>query len=113
MTAAMSTAANVSWDLSDLYAAVDDPRIDADLAAVKELESLSEQMDRSGVYAGLLHAAQTADPRHGALLAKTREKRTAINKHLIFFDLEWVALDDAAATKLLDAPELARYRHWL
>ena len=60
------------------------------LAALTELEGLSEQMDRPSVYAGLLHAAKTDDPRHGALLAHTRERRTAINKHLIFFDLEWV-----------------------
>ena len=69
-----------------------------------ELEGLSEQMDRPAVYAGLLHAAKTDDPRHGALLARTRERRTAINKHLIFFDLEWVKVpDDAAAQLLADA----------
>ncbi|MGL4553685.1 MAG: M3 family oligoendopeptidase [Gemmataceae bacterium] len=135
----MSSAANVSWDLNDLYAAADDPRIDADLdaalgrakafealyrgkvgadaaslaAAVKEYESLGEQTDRSAAYAGLLHAAKTDDPKHGALLAKTRERRTAINKHLIFFDLEWVAIDDARAAALLADPALERYRHWL
>ena len=70
-------------------------------------------MDRPSVYAGLLHAAKTDDPRHGALLARTREQRTAINKHLIFFDLEWVKVPDDAAARLLAAPELARYRHYL
>lgn len=135
----MSSAANVSWDLSDLYRAVDDPRIDADLdaaqgrarafettyrgkvagdaatlvAAIREYESLCEQMDRSAVFAMLLHAAKTDDPRHGALLAKTRERRTAINKHLIFFDLELVAIEDTRAASLLADPLLARYRHWL
>jgi oligoendopeptidase F len=82
-------------------------------AALEELESMSEQMDRPIICAGLLHAAKTDDPRHGALLARTREQRTLINKHLIFFDLEWVHLADGPAAKLLADPQLARYRHYL
>lgn len=83
------------------------------LAAVQELESLSEQMDRPVVFASLAHAAKTDVPEHGALLAKTHEQRTAINKHLIFFDLEWIQLDDAVALSLTRDPRLAKYRHWL
>src|SRR5206468_7356655 len=83
------------------------------LAAVRELESLFEQMDRPAVYASLLHAAKTDDPPRGALLARTREQRTVINKHLIFFDLEWVQLPDGPAQKLIHAPALAKYRHYL
>ncbi len=138
---ATSSADGVAWDLTDLYAGVDDPKIDADLdeaerraarfekayrgkiaagprkatlaAAVAEMESLSELMDKPLIYASLLHAAQTADPKHGALLARTRERRTAINKHLIFFDLEWVAVEDRKADALIEATELEKHRHWL
>jgi oligoendopeptidase F len=138
-----SSADSVVWDLSDLYAGVDDPRLGADLdsalqrarafearyrghidvpggppadfllGAVRELEGLAEQMDRPAVFAGLLHAARTDDPRHGALLTRTREQRTVINKHLIFFDLEWVKLPDEPARALARHPNLARYRHYL
>jgi oligoendopeptidase F len=138
-----SSADRVAWDLGDLYAGLDDPKIGRDLeealgrarafesayrgridvpggpapqllaAALRELEGLSEQMDRPIIYASLVHAAKTDDPRHGALLSRTREQRTAINKHLIFFDLEWVKVPDDAAAKLLAAPDLARYRHYL
>src|SRR5439155_2445407 len=138
-----SSAAGVAWDLRDLYQSVEDPQINRDLesalerarafetayrgkidapggppadlllTAVKELESLSEQMDKPAVYAGLLHAAKTDDPPRGALLARTREQRTVINKHLIFFDLEWVQLADGPARQLIDAPALAKYRHYL
>src|ERR1700686_3031775 len=134
-----SSADGVRWNLNDLYGSVDDPRITHDLesalqraqafetayrgqidvaggpaaelllAAVTDLESLSEQMDKPAVYANLLHAAKTDDPRHGALLTRTREQRTVINKHLIFFDLEWVQLADEPAQKLIAASELARY----
>jgi oligoendopeptidase F len=142
-TAPSSSADRVTWDLSDLYAGLEDPRIGADLdsalkraqafearyrgridvpggpasqemlEAVTELESLCEQMDRPAIYASLLHAAKTDDPRHGALLSRTREARTEINQHLIFFDLEWVKVSDEAAAVLLAAPALARYRHYL
>jgi oligoendopeptidase F len=138
-----SSADGVSWDLTDLYRGADDPLLGRDLEtalrraqafegayrgkidveggpapaplldALTELEGLSEQMDRPGVFAGLLHAAKTDDPSRGALLAHTRERRTAINKHLIFFDLEWIKVPDDVAGSLLDAPELARYRHYL
>jgi oligoendopeptidase F len=138
-----SSADGVAWQLSDLYASVDDPAINRDLdtalkraqafestyrgridipggpsadtllAAVRELEELSEQMDKPLIYASLVHAAKTDDPKHGALLARTREQRTAVNKHLIFFDLEWVKVAEDAAQRLLAAPSLARYRHYL
>src|SRR5262249_53722848 len=71
------------------------------------------QMDKPLIFAHLVHAAKTDDPRHGALLARTQEKRVAINRHLIFFDLEWVKVPDEPAKKLMAAPQLARYRHYL
>ncbi len=138
-----SSAEGVSWDLADLYAGADDAKIGRDLdvalkraqafesayrgkidvsggpsadvllAAVRELENLCEQMDKPIIYAGLLHAAKTDDPKRGALLARTREQRTVINKHLIFFDLEWVKVAEDAAGRLLVEPSLARFRHYL
>src|SRR4051795_5829005 len=89
-----STADGVAWDLGDLYSGPADRAIDACLDAalkraaafeasyrgkvaerladaVAELEALSEEMDKPAIYASLLHAAQTADPKHGALVAKT------------------------------------------
>jgi oligoendopeptidase F len=138
-----SSADRVAWDLVDLYASVDDPAINRDLdtalkraqafesayrgkidvlggppadalhAAVRELEGLFEQMDKPIIYASLVHAAKTDDPKHGALLARTREQRTVINKHLIFFDLEWVKVAGDAVQHLLAEPSLVRYRHYL
>jgi oligoendopeptidase F len=138
-----SSADGVAWDLGDLYRGVDDPNLNRDLesalqraqafeaayrgkiqteggppaplllAALQELEGLCEQMDKPAVYAGLLHASKTDEPRHGALLTRTREQRTAINKHLIFFDLEWVKLPEEVVKPLLESPSLARYRHFL
>jgi oligoendopeptidase F len=131
-----SSADGVAWDLRDLYAGPDDPLIDRDLqtalqraqtfetayrgkvhvaggpasellaTAMRELESLSEQRDRALVYASVLHSAQTDDPARGALLSRTREQATAVNQHLIFFDLEWIQVPDEAARPLMAAPAL-------
>lgn len=138
-----SSADGIAWDLNDLYSSLEDPRITEDLQgalnrartfestyrgridipggpdpelllqAVTELEGLSEQADRSLVYASLLHSAKTDDPRHGALLSKTREQRTVISKHLIFFDLEWIKVEETIAQTLIQHPRLTRYRHYL
>ena len=89
------------------------PAADKLRTALDELEGIYEQMDRPSVYAGLLHAAKTDDPKHGALLSRTREQRTVINKHLIFFDLEWIKLPDDVVNALVARPELARHRHYL
>jgi oligoendopeptidase F len=133
-------AAGVRWDLSDLYESPDDRRIDADLdaalerarsfearhrgrvarlsaaelgEALDELEALSELAARSGSYAGLLFAADTREPRHGALLQHVQERGSEIRKTLIFFELEWLAVPDATVRALLDDPGLARRRHFL
>ena len=133
-------AAGVRWDLSDLYAGPDDPRIEADLAqalavrarfaerhrggvgklaadelaaAVDELEALGERAARPASYAQLLFAADTSAPRHGALLQRVQERGTEIRNELVFFELEWVGLDDGAARALLADPALAPRRHFL
>jgi oligoendopeptidase F len=133
-------ARGVTWDLSHLYAGPDDPRLGADLEgglqaaatfagryrgkvagltptelarAVDEWEALSEPVARAGAYAGLLFAADTATPRHGALLQHVQEQATEIHNLLLFFELEWVAVDEASAAALLADPALAGRRHLL
>ncbi len=135
--------AGVAWDLSTLYRDVRDPAIDADLAAalaraeafarryrgtidvaggpapasmagaLAELEAILEQADKPAVYAGLLHAADARPPAHGALVARTQERGSEIRNALVFFDLEWLALDDARAAPVIAAPACARWRHHL
>ena len=133
-------AAGVRWDLSDLYAAPDDPAIEADLdralaqsqafaerhrgrvatlaaadlsAAIDELEVLNEPAVRAACYSQLLFAADTSDPRHGALMQRVQERVSEIRNTLLFFELEWVAVEAATAEALLADPALARRRHFL
>jgi oligoendopeptidase F len=82
-------------------------------AAVGELAAIVELVGRAGSYASLRFAVDTQDPGTGALLARVQEKGTAIETKLLFFELEWAAVDDARAEELLGAEGLAKARHHL
>jgi oligoendopeptidase F len=140
---ASTTNGAVAWDLSDLYAGPEDPRLTADLQAVladakrfaeafrgkicvtggpapevvaqavATLEDLLERGARAGTYADLLHAADTTPPAHGALVAHVQEQLSTLRQQVLFFELEWLALDQTAAQRVIDAPQCERYRHYL
>ncbi|MEJ7797858.1 MAG: M3 family oligoendopeptidase [Solirubrobacteraceae bacterium] len=134
------TVEDVSWDLSPLVHGEDDAGADrlldeaasraqafadahaghiyeldapAFAAAVHELQELSELAARAGNYAMLRFSIDTADPAIGALLQRVQEKSTAIETRLIFFELEWAALDDERADELIAAEGLETARHFL
>ena len=62
--------------------------------AMRELAELQELVGRAGSYAMLSFSIDTADPARGALLQRVQEQGTAIETALLFFELEWAALDD-------------------
>lgn len=138
MDATPTGAETVRWDLTDLYA--DPAALDADLTAADEqaeafdrayrgrvasldaaglaealaaFEAVLDRLGRAYTYASLNWATQTNDPAAGALLQKVKEAYTRIHQKLIFFELEWVAMDEERARRLLEQPELASYRHYL
>ncbi len=82
-------------------------------AAMAELEAINELIGRVGSYASLRFATDTADPARGALLQLVQERATEIETLLLFFELEWAAMDDTRAQELLASGELDRYRHHL
>jgi oligoendopeptidase F len=83
------------------------------VAAMRDLEAIQEELGRAGSYAMLNFAANTADPPRGALLQKVQEGGTKIETTLLFFELEWAALDDARADELLATDGLDFARHHL
>ena len=133
-------AEEVSWDLSDLYSGVDDPKLDEDAAgaardaaafreryhgkvaglsaaeladATAELERIESAFDRAITYAHLHFTTNMADPERGALLSKLKEQGAAIETDLLFFGLEWAATEDGTAAAILADPAVEHYRHWL
>jgi len=129
-----------AWDLSPLYAAPDDSRIDADLAAaaregeafaahhrgrvaildaaalaeaIAGYEDVLERGRRPAFYAHLLFAADTRSEVARRLVDRTREAHVALANTLTFFELELKAIPDGAFAALAADPALAGRRHWL
>lgn len=139
-TTELTGAEEVAWDLSDLYEDPDDPRLDEEVAdaersaaafreryhgkvaalaaaglaaAVTERERIESAIDRPLTYAHLNFATNMGDPARGALVARLQEKAAALETQLLFFALEWAAVEDAAADALLESDELERWHHFL
>jgi oligoendopeptidase F len=128
------------WDLGDLYASPEDPRIGADLegaasraslfestyraklatldgaglaAAIAAYEQIEEQLGRVMSYAQLLYAADTTNAVAGQFYQTNVERVTAISSKLVFFSLELNLLSEAALAARLADPALAHYAPWL
>jgi oligoendopeptidase F len=133
-------AEEVAWDLSDLYASTDDPRIESDFAeaeaaatafrdrtygkvatlkaaeladAITEYERIEAAATRALYYAHMSFSTDMADPARGALVAKLGEKAAGLETQLLFFGLEWAAIEDDKAAALLEDSALDHWRHWL
>ena len=135
-------AEGVKWKLGDLYKGLKDKKIEKDLkrihlnskkfekkyrnkikserltavtllSAIKEIEKISEGLGKILSFAYLLFAGDTNNPKHGAFLQSIQEKTTEIRKSLLFFDLEWVALSNKTAQRLINDKKLSDYRHFL
>lgn len=81
--------------------------------AMRELERIEDLVGRAGTYAGLRFSVDTADPANGALLQEVQEQGTEIQTTLLFFELEWAALDDERAAELIAEERLSFCAHHL
>src|SRR3954463_5142718 len=133
-------AEHVVWDLSDLLHGRDDEgavcellaRADVladDLAShrgevaswdaaalagfMQKQADLSDVIGRAGSWASLRFAVDVNDPTRGALVQKVSERGTAIQTKLLWFELEWAALDDARVDELLAHDQLTFCAHHL
>jgi oligoendopeptidase F len=80
---------------------------------MSELAEIQELVGRAGYYAALRFSTDTADPGNGALMQWVQEQETAIQTTLLFFELEWAALDDDRAEAMLAGAGLDFARHHL
>jgi oligoendopeptidase F len=137
-----TAVATPSWDLTDLFANLEDPKIDQTWAwamqeadrfeqayrgkintpdldpqilaqALKEYESLAQTIAKPLTYASLTFAGDTSNPAHGAFLQKQQEKGTELSVKLMFFDLELQAAPEAAIQHALKHEGLKNYRHYI
>ncbi|HEY3379640.1 MAG TPA: M3 family oligoendopeptidase [Armatimonadota bacterium] len=136
----MTDNPQVTWNLADLYAGVDDPKLEQDLTTLEEraqafaaqyrgtvgvlspadfaaaltgYEQLLHDAQFSGAFAELLFSADSLAPAHGALMQRVQERSVAIQQHLIFFELELIEIPDERFAHLLTDPTVAGYQHYL
>lgn len=133
-------AENVIWDLSVFYDSFDDPRLEADIEKLDELagafqsswrgkvaqmtagdfaqayqqmEAIYDLRGRLSSFAFLNFSTDTANPECQAAVARAEELESRLSQQLVFFELEWNALDDEQAQAILDDPAIADYRYYL
>jgi oligoendopeptidase F len=131
------------WDLTDLYASVDAPKVEADLkealdraktfeisykgrladlaennvaalvTAIRAYEDLEDLMGRLISFAGLVYAGNTTDPASQKFYGDVQEQITTASSHLLFFCLELNRIDDRVVDAALEDLHLAHYRPWI
>ncbi|SHF40891.1 oligoendopeptidase F [Fodinibius roseus] len=133
-------AEKITWDLSDLYASIDDPDLQDDKKRVRKLaeefassykgnvtefdeknmkralqdyEKILELLGKIGSYAQLIWSTDTSNAEYGKLVQESNELSSEIHQQLVFFDVEWLAMDDEKATRLIESEELHDYQHHL
>jgi oligoendopeptidase F len=81
--------------------------------ALAELERITNALHRVGSYVGLRRAVDVNDDEARDLETVVDQGMVRAQNALRFFELEWVALDDAQADALADDPAVAANRHHL
>ncbi|MGM0744125.1 MAG: M3 family oligoendopeptidase [Bacteroidota bacterium] len=133
-------AENVTWDLSDLYKSPEDPKLLEDKKkllkeadefadkyhgrisalsasefsdALRAYESLIQRAGKIGSYSHLIWSTNTEDAKLGKLLQEANELGSELSQKLVFFDVEWMKLDDNRAEELIHSEELFPWKHYL
>ena len=75
--------------------------------------ALGELVGRASSWASLRFYADMSDAAKGALVQRVQERSTAISTKLLWFELEWAALDDDRVEELLQGDDIAFAAHHL
>lgn len=135
-----SGAEEVQWNLSDLYDGVNDDQLKADKKRVREkahafadkykgriadldaeklaeafnvYEDILDLMGKIGSFSHLLWSTDTNNPAFGKLMQEANELSSAIHQELVFFDVEWLKVNEDRANELIESEELSSYKHYL
>lgn len=133
-------AEEIQWDLSDLYSSSEDSQLAKDkkdilkeadtfsvqykgrvaelgAAEFKEMlrayEALQDKGGKIGSFAYLQWSTDTGNASYGKLVQEANELSSELSQKLVFLNVEWLEIPDEQAQKLIDAPELAFYQHYL
>ena len=79
--------------------------------AYEGLEAIYDLRGRLESYAFLNFSTDSGDPAYQAFVAKMQDLGAALSQKMVFFDLEWNALDNAQAQAILNDPAVEEYRY--
>jgi len=142
MKAAKLGSENVVWDLSALYASLDDPRIARDMETIRkdtaalaatyrgkvaagkvtaaelkkflvEEERIISAVGRIGEFAELTLTTNNLDEKAKSAVMKAQELGSDISNELVFFPIEFGQMQEAVFTRLIADKALDNYRHYL
>jgi oligoendopeptidase F len=132
----------IRWDLTSLYTALDDEKLEDDLVtahqqaeqfrddfhgkincpeitptsfskALHAYQELQLKVLKPYLFAQLLFYSESNNPEHTSLVAKVREAWQVIHDLTLFFELEVLALEEAAYQALLGDSSIASFAHYL
>lgn len=135
-------AENVTWDLSDLYTSIQDPKIESDLKLaeekavafekkykprfekslngsfpladlLKDYKEIAVLTTKPVVFTHLSFAGRTHDAAIAAFMQKTQVRLTDISSHLVFFEVFWNKLPAVQAQQWMNGPSVKADRHFL
>lgn len=129
-----------SWDLSDLFSSIEDPKINQlleksfdralkfkesyggklesfstptqFLEVIKEYESILSEAVLPYAYGELIFTADSISSENGAFLQKVKSKVTEIFSEVIFFELELSHFSQKTFEQLMQSDELISYKHY-
>jgi oligoendopeptidase F len=135
------TKALPTWDLTDLYPAIDSKEVKADVqkaqklctafaknyegkviklsadelaSAISEYEKIQELLGKLGSYAQLVYAEDMNSPQNGQFYQNISEQLTTIGSQILFFGLHLNKIPEAQlAEGLKTCKKLAHYAPWL
>lgn len=131
-----------SWNLSDLFSGINDPKIEETLRsvhdrskafaekyrgridspdltavelldAIQEYELLSVDLAKPASFASLMYSTDTGNADIAAFAQMIEERTTEISLETLFFGLELLAAGEAKMDELVAEPELANYVHYI
>ena len=92
-------------------ALTDDISFDTFISIIKELEEITNLMQRIGGYAELWFAEDTQNQAAQTLVARIEQLSAELSNRVLFFNLWWKALGEVTAKSLLE--NSGDYRYWL
>jgi oligoendopeptidase F len=81
---------------------------------IRDYEGLSDLFGRIGSFMMLYYVGNTTDPARQKFYGDVSQKLTAVTTGLVFFELEFNRLEEAALNAAMEASAaLAHYRPWI